>query len=197
VRCARAVQKEIVEAYPSANLSVLLVWIPMIPTDSEQAARREAGLLSDPRVHHFFDAGKTTGKSYAWDVFGDCIAKALTVLPHDHELRPHLEKWRKGPARKRVVWDAFFSYPAGVEWTDDIPPPSFWTKQVGFFPETQPGEPTGTFWANDCAAMPFDSDWFKEVRTIAAVVMAKYHSGQIPSSPSPNLIPTPGGKDSG
>jgi len=167
------VRKEIIESYPDADLSIIMVWLPMVPGDGERAARRRARELRDPRVRHFYDPDKLVGLAFAEDVFGDCIGQALTALPNNHRLREHLEQWQGEPAARRVVWDAFFVYPQDFHWSDRVPKPARWAKQVEFFPGGGPGEPTGTFWADDCATTPYASDWHAEVRALAHQVLSR------------------------
>jgi len=160
------VQKEISGHFADSNLAVLIVWVPMVPTDSERAARREARLLDDPRVHHFYDPQKALGRAFATDVFVGCIDQALQTLPAADRLRERLEAWSQLPPHERIVWDAFFVYPKEVVWEDCVPVPSRWAKQVEFRQVEPLERSTGTFWMDDCAKPPHKSDWFTIVRTL-------------------------------
>ncbi len=173
---ARAVQKQLLEGYPEADFTVLIVWLPMVPGDSERTAKRWARRMRDPRVRHFYDPEKVVGRAFAAETFHDCIPQALRVLPADHLLREHLERWDSLPPEDRVLWDAFLSYSKDAAWADGIPKPSRWAKQVAFFPQESPSEATGTFFADDCMKPPQDSDWHELVRGIVRqAILAEPH----------------------
>ena len=159
-------QKEIVKDAPNAAVSVEVVWISMLPTDTEESARNSARMFRDPRIRQFYDGDRRLGIAYVKDVFPDCIRDALTVLPADHELRPRLEEVAASPDQEFALWDAVFAYPPDSEWRESVPRPSSWSKQMAFWGPGEDGGPTGTFWRNDCAQLPVKSDWAVEVWTM-------------------------------
>ena len=159
-------QKEIVKGAPNAAVSVEVVWISMLPTDTEESARNSARMFRDPRIRQFYDGDRRLGIAYVKDVFPDCIRDALTVLPADHELRPRLEEVAASPDQEFALWDAVFAYPPDSEWRESVPKPSSWSKQVDFRRPEKVGKPTGTFWRDLCTQLPIESDWAIEVRTM-------------------------------
>jgi hypothetical protein len=76
---------------PSAKLKVYGVWFNMMTSD--QRSQWPSRLLTDRRVSHFWDDGKTLGNWYAT-----------------------FKEFSKGPSD--TVWDAFFVYNADAMWTD-------------------------------------------------------------------------------
>lgn len=66
---ARGVVKSAINDYPNADISVMIVWIPMLSSDNEAAAREASGMLDDARVLQFWDANRRSGISYSSDVF--------------------------------------------------------------------------------------------------------------------------------
>ena len=159
-------QQEIVKGAPNAAVSVEVVWIAMLPTDTEESARDAARMFRDPRIHQFYDGERQLRIAYMKDVFPDCIRDALTVLPADHEFRPRLQEAAASPEKEFALWDAFLAYPPDAEWGESVPKPAFWSKQMAFWGSGHDGEPTGTFWRNDCKKLPVESDWAIEIRTM-------------------------------
>ena len=74
----------------------------MLPGDTEVTAKRSAGIISDPRVRHFYDPEKRSGKA---------IAQSLG--------------WEG-----KVAWDVYLFYAEGTEWVEDPPMPSDWLHQL-------------------------------------------------------------------
>ena len=81
-----------------------IAWVPILPDDSEEAARSSAALVSDARASHYWDAEKALPPLFA----------PLLGLPED---------W---PA-----WEVYLAYPAGPTWQDEPPAPAFWHHQLG------------------------------------------------------------------
>jgi hypothetical protein len=99
---ARWVQKEILDEFPDKDLRVYAVWFDMF--DGDERATVDLGLLPDPRVTHFWDAGKRAGAWYgAWT-------------------RPADPEW--------VEWDVFFVYPRGATWERSAGQPRRWGRTV-------------------------------------------------------------------
>jgi hypothetical protein len=97
------VQQAILEAVPEADLYPAMVWIGMLPDDTEEAARAmTASMPSHPRVQHFYDPDRRAGQA---------IARQLG-----------------GPGA--VAWDIYLFYGKGREWTVEPPLPSRWMHQL-------------------------------------------------------------------
>ena len=102
---AIAVNESVLKAYPSADISVFIVWIDILARDDYAAAQRMAGIFNDPRVRQFHDPSR---------LVGDAFAKGLLDQP---------------PA-----WDIYLLYAASPQqlWIDDPPKPTDWMHQIGF-----------------------------------------------------------------
>ncbi|HKQ50279.1 MAG TPA: hypothetical protein VJZ71_19555 [Phycisphaerae bacterium] len=161
---ARAVLKEVVEAAPRADVRVIVVWLPMVETDNAKAAREAARMFRDERVTQFYDPQRLLGLAFPRDVFPNCIHDALRATPPEHPFHADLQAWAESPPDQQVMWDAVLFYDRNGEWGERPPKPRRWSKQVAFFENAGPGEPTATFFHNDCKAPPVDSDWHIEVR---------------------------------
>ncbi|MCH7700154.1 MAG: heavy-metal-associated domain-containing protein [Planctomycetes bacterium] len=101
---AIAVNESVVRAYPSAEVSIFVVWIDILPSDDYAAAQRVAGIFDDPRVRQFHDPNRLAG---------DAFAKGLLEEP---------------PA-----WDMYLLYAATPQqlWVDYPPKPTDWMHQLG------------------------------------------------------------------
>ncbi len=105
VRGAIAVNESVVNAYPSARVSIFIVWIDILAADDYAAAQRMAGIFDDPRVRQFHDPNR---------LVGDAFAEGLLDEP---------------PA-----WDMYLLYAASEQqrWVDYPPKPTDWMHQIGF-----------------------------------------------------------------
>lgn len=99
---ARAVQTAIVDAYHNAPITVSVVWLPMLPSDSEDEAHEAAHHFSGPRVHQFSDPQRIVGKAVA------------ASLGHPGE----------------VAWDTYLLYDRHAHWAALPPLPREWAHQM-------------------------------------------------------------------
>jgi len=166
------VLKEVVEKYPQEQVSVHVVWMPMVTGDSERAARSTGTVYPHDRVHQYYDGEHLVGLVYRREVFAHCLREILAVMPSDHPMHADLSEYAasSGNEGEGPLWDAVLFYPPGVEWTQCVPEPAAWSKQVGFFGDDA-GDVTGVFFRNDCKQLPVDSDWHNQVREAMAAVM--------------------------
>ncbi len=104
VRGAIAVNESVVNAYPSADVSIFIVWIDILAMDDYAAAQRMTVVFNDPRVRQFHDPNR---------LVGDAFAKGLLDEP---------------PA-----WDMYLLYAASEQqlWVDSPPKPTNWMHQLG------------------------------------------------------------------
>ncbi len=91
-------------AYPSADVSIFVVWIDIGNSDDYAAAQQVAGIFNDPRVRQFHDPNRLAG---------DAFAKGLLEQP---------------PA-----WDMYLLYAATPQQqlVDHPPQPADWMHQLG------------------------------------------------------------------
>jgi hypothetical protein len=83
------VQREILEAEPTAKLAVYAVWVPFLG-GTRDAATLSQRVLSDPRVVQFWDENALTSDWFAQHV--------------DHSQAP--------------AWDVYYLYGPQARWTD-------------------------------------------------------------------------------
>lgn len=79
-----------------------VVWIDILPSDDENAARRAQLLLDDPRVTHFHDPDQHAGRAWA----------GVLGLPD-------------------VAWDVYLLFDDRAAWGDPAPVPREWFHQLG------------------------------------------------------------------
>ena len=93
---------DLLAAHPSADVRVLVVWLPVIASDlGPPTATVRHPLTVDPRVTEFWDPTQ-------W-------------ASHRILSRPGSESAH----REGVVWDEVDAYPKGVLWADPFPTPSW------------------------------------------------------------------------
>ncbi len=153
VEGARAVQKSIIETYPDADLSVHIIWEPMLASDNETQAKRSSIIFPDQDVHQYYDPERRSGFAYLKDLFPDYRNEIRASAPANHADRGYLKPGQSGP-----LWDIYFVYEKGVTWGDVAPKPNAWVKQVLYYPDR-----TGLMWADDFSAKPLESNLMDEV----------------------------------
>ena len=62
---ANAIQASLITGFPSAEMSMSVVWIDGVKTDTVAKARQRAKRMDDPRFQHFHDPNRLAGKAIA------------------------------------------------------------------------------------------------------------------------------------
>lgn len=98
--------KSVLEDFSKADIEVSIVWIDMLPSDNEAAARKTAKMFTDARVRQFYDPRRTrlAGKAFAHGLI------------------------RPGAG---VAWDIYMFYKPGDTWDEHPPKPIDWMHQLG------------------------------------------------------------------
>jgi hypothetical protein len=92
----------------SADFRLYILWLPVLQTDTLQAAEQvRMRLPADDRLGHFWDHDLTLS----------------------HAFHRVLQLGQR-PRRHRVAWDVFLLYGAGVVWHETPPVPDFWMHQL-------------------------------------------------------------------
>jgi hypothetical protein len=98
------VQQSIVEAYPEAEISVYIVWINRLESDSKETTNHAVKVFGkDPRIIHFYDPRQRIGRA---------VAKSLGVTEDES------------------VWDVYLFYKPGKEWVGLPPVPDEYMHQL-------------------------------------------------------------------
>ena len=109
LRGVAAVKSEVLDRVHSADLRVYLVWLPMLGSDTRDAALHSATLVPDGRSSHYWDSDMSLARS---------LGEALRIPPR-----------KQGAAGTGAAWDVYLAYPRGVTWTT-APPSTFWMHQL-------------------------------------------------------------------
>lgn len=95
--------QEAIAGIESDDLSVYIVWEPMLKTDDERSSRKATTLIPDPRVVHYWAPTQEVGVAFQEPI-------GLTTEP---------------------AWDVYLLYPPGAPWHGEPPPgPAFFMHQL-------------------------------------------------------------------
>jgi hypothetical protein len=92
------VQEELLDKHPDANVRVYAIWFSMFGTETRDDW--PADVLTDSRVTHWWDEGKTVGRWY---------------MPRIEEMRETMSPQSAGFAGN-VLWDAYLVYGPDARW---------------------------------------------------------------------------------
>lgn len=155
--------KSVIKAYPQDDIRVFVVWLPMLPNDDKDAARETSAMFPDDRrVHQFWDPDRRSGVGYSRDTFPTSRKDMASAVPPGDPLYEPLKARAEVPPEDAPHWDVVFLYRPGIRWTDKLPKPSAFTKQIAFFGK-QNDRTSGIFFADDYTKPPRKSDWFVEL----------------------------------
>lgn len=164
---AEAVEQEITARYPAERVPALIVWIPMLPTDSEKAARESATIFPHQRARQFYDARQELGTLYAQQTFAGFYERARKSVPDDHYLAMALDDRIEV---KRPQWDLYMLYAPGVKWEGEAPPmPTHWIRHLGRGQDRK----TSTYWQDTPESGPREGDLYEAIRTMADQAIGK------------------------
>lgn len=94
------------EKVDSDDLSVHVVWTPVLGPDKRSSVDRAHKIFSDDeRVVQYWDGDQSLGQTYG----------ELLELPNGRSL----------------AWDIYFVYEPGVQWGEKPPLPDYWMHQLG------------------------------------------------------------------
>jgi hypothetical protein len=99
-RGVAVVVREVLGGAHAKNLRASIVWVPMLDSDSAEAARLESSLYPDKRITHFWDEGA--------------------------KLAADLGPWL-GLAEGKKAWDVYMVYDARAKWAAR---PALWMHQL-------------------------------------------------------------------
>ncbi len=158
--------KSILQDYPKTDISVHVVWVPMLGSDNEAAARKISSMFDDPRVHQYWDPNRLSGTAYTRDVFPKMFRDMAASIPDDHPMAARLKPMFKNRGsvqpERAPLWDVAFFYDGNAQWGDRAPKPAEWIKQIAYYGGRSDGV-TGMFWLDDFSKPPVDTDWGDEL----------------------------------
>jgi len=157
------VAEALLAIHANAELGVSIVWIPMVATDSEAAAREMSDLFRDDRVRQFWDADQACGLAFSQHVFSGWARQAFSDLSNEEKSRATMYVHADTPLEHWPAWDIVLFYEKGIEWTKHPPAPAHWACQHAFYGTRKDGT-SGLFWRDNFTTEPFASDWPSEIR---------------------------------
>lgn len=156
---AEAVRKEVIDRYPADRVGAICIWIPMLSTDNEKAARASATIFPPERAALFYDRRQSVGWAYARDTFAGFIDRARKSLPQGHHLA---EAFNDPQQRDRPQWDLYMLYAPGVRWDQAPPAPTHWIRHCG-----RTDGQNSTYWVDSPDAPPREGNLFEAMRQMA------------------------------
>jgi len=160
---AEAVRKEITDRYPGESVQTISIWIPMLPTDSEKAARDSASIFPPEGIPQFYDSRQKVGWAYSRGTFAEFVNRARKSLPDGHYLTEHFDNPQ---VRERPQWDLYMLYAPGVRWEGTPPLPTHWIRHCG-----RTDGQKSTYWVDSPDSPPREGNLFDAMREMAVKAM--------------------------
>lgn len=135
------------DAHPDAELSLSIVWVDVLSSDSAVEAGKSAGLFDDPRVRQFHDSARKAGRAFAPHTGLDSLAEILerAEVPAEKLYARFQKDFVHGSA---CVFDSVFVFGADTTWDEAAPAALDWATQLD--PDTYTGIDRGRwFWGDD------------------------------------------------
>ena len=99
---------ELIHKYPKADVQVIVVWEPVLPSDVGPPRDKVRRPLADPRVVEYWDPN-------LW-MSNRAIRRAIQQAQAAGE---------EPPSEDDIAWDFVAIFPAGTSWDDPFPIPSW------------------------------------------------------------------------
>lgn len=100
--------------HPSANVRVIVIWLPVIETDEGPPRKQVRKPLRDARVIEFWDPDR-----WASPRMMERAAQLVRARGQETDFGP-----------EAIAWDVIALFPAGVAWEDPFPVPAWWDGPV-------------------------------------------------------------------
>lgn len=100
------VADKVLSKLESKDLSVYVVWTPVLGNDDFESTESAVETIADPRATHYWDGEKSLGQLFAMAV----------------EL----------PNGRNFAWDIYFAFPPDAVWKATVPAPSDWMHQLAW-----------------------------------------------------------------
>lgn len=124
---AQAVRKSIMERFAASGVHPIVVWLPMVESDSEAAAAKSSGIFAETNAVQFYDPERLAGWAYQREQFSTKWDQVEAALPAEHWLRQaHDRKPEAGPE-----WDVYMLYKPGARWETTTPKADAFIRHIG------------------------------------------------------------------
>ncbi len=146
---AEVVRKSLLDRFAPSGLHAIVVWVPMLPPDSEAAARESSGIFAGANASQFYDPERLSGWAYEREQFPRKWDEVDAALPADHWLREYHDS-KPDPAPE---WDVYMLYKPGRLWEDHTPKPDAFIRHIGRGEDGQ-----SRYWRDSFNAPPTTGD---------------------------------------
>ena len=157
---ARAAQAWLESEGDDARIAI--IWLPMVPGDDRAAAVEAAAAFPADRTAQFWDGSRLIGRTWSANFVVRHMEELRQAVSRIPDLAQCVDAWSSAPP---PAWDCAFFYRAGSTWTEPLPPPDAWTKQLGFWRSSDGTQNGGTFWCDRSTTALVDSRWTAEMET--------------------------------
>ncbi len=99
------VQENVLEKIDGDQLSVHVVWTPVLPSDDRASVDKARQIFPGERVTQYWDSDQSLGKTYG--------------------------KVVKLPRERTLAWDIYFAFGRKSQWKEKAPKPDDWAHQLG------------------------------------------------------------------
>ena len=99
------VQENILDKIDNDQLSVHVVWTPVLRSDDRESVDEARKVFPDERVTQYWDGDQSLGKTYG--------------------------KVVKLPRERSLAWDIYFAFDRKSQWKEKVPKPADWAHQLG------------------------------------------------------------------
>lgn len=135
----------------------------MVEGDDREAALEAATRFPTDRAAHFWDEPRVIGRVSTGHLVSGRLADLRQATSGIPDLAGMVVSWEADPSSTPPAWDCAFFYPPGDRWTEPMPEPHAWTKQFGYWENTDATENGGTFWCNRSPTALVNSSWAEEM----------------------------------
>ena len=97
-------------AHREASVRVVVIWLPVIESDTGPPTNRVRKPLQDPRVIEFWDPGRWASPK---------MMERAALMARARGEEPDF-----GP--DAIAWDLIALFPAGIAWEEPFPAPTWW-----------------------------------------------------------------------
>jgi hypothetical protein len=105
---------EVLERHPDADVRVLVIWLPVLATDTGPPTDRVRGPLQDPRVIEYWDPQRWASPR---------MMQRANLMARAQGREPDFDP-------DAIAWDLIGLFPPGTVWEEPFPIPSWYGAPV-------------------------------------------------------------------
>lgn len=105
---------EVLKRHPGADIRVVVIWLPVLVSDTGPPTKRVRGPLQDRRVIEYWDPDRWASPK---------MMQRATMMVHARGEEPDFDP-------EGVAWDLIALFPPGTVWEEPFPAPSWYGAPV-------------------------------------------------------------------